>query len=364
MKKLGVIGGGQLGLMLAQEAVQLGLKVICLDPSDDPPARQSAEHWQSAFDDMDMLRKLAAQCDVVTYEFENLSVTALQQAGCLDKIRPGIEALRVSQDRLIEKRYFSQLGIPTVPYFPVTGPLDFEQAATFLAGRTGILKTRCLGYDGKGQTLVDTVEDLRQGWEECGRVPCIVESKIPFDFEFSVIVARSLSGECRFYPLSINEHQHGILRVARKSCSEVQKLYERSAYGFTQSLAAELQYVGVLALEFFACQGKIFANEFAPRVHNSGHWTMHSDLTSQFGNHVRAVCGYPLGYVSTGFEAAMVNLIGTLPSLADILAIEGCHPFLYHKSPRAGRKLGHVTIVAPGADLLSERISKVQALLK
>jgi len=320
-----VIGGGQLGRMLALAGIPLGLSFRFLDPEPDAPAAEVGELVVGAYDDPAALDRLAAGTAVVTYEFENVPVEAARRVGAL----PGPAALEASQDRLVEKRLFRRLGIPTAP-------ID-DEVTEFPA----LLKTRRLGYDGKGQRLVET----RPGSDPChvdsGHV---LEGLVPFDRELSLVSVRGRDGETRFYPLAENVHADGILRVSRAPAADApQALAEE----YATRLLDELGYVGVLALELFDVGGDLVANELAPRVHNTGHWTIEGAETSQFENHLRAILGLPLGSTAARGEATMLNLIGTVPPL-DALLAAGAHVHLYGKEPRPGRKLGHVTLV--GAD--------------
>jgi 5-(carboxyamino)imidazole ribonucleotide synthase len=319
---VGVVGGGQLGRMLALAGIPLGLSFRFLDPAADAPAGEVGELLVGAYDDPELLDRLADGAEAVTYEFENVPVEAARQVGAI----PSAVALEASQDRLVEKQLFRRLGIPTVR-------IDAE-VETFPA----LLKTRRLGYDGKGQRLVET-------WEGPGPHH-VLEERVAFDRELSLLAVRGHDGDTRFWPLVENVHEDGILRTSRAPATDAPQA-EAEEYG-TRLLDA-LGYVGVLALELFDVGGKLLANEFAPRVHNTGHWTIEGAATSQFENHLRAILGLPLG--STESRASLlVNLIGTVPPTEAVLGIPGAHLHLYGKEPRAGRKLGHVTLVEPTAD--------------
>ena len=322
MATVGVIGGGQLGRMLALAGIPLGLSFRFLDPSPDAPAGEVGELLVGAYDDPVLLDRLADGADVVTYEFENVPVEAARRVEAL----PDARALEAAQDRLVEKQLFRRLGIPT--------PRIDDEVETFPA----ILKTRRLGYDGKGQRLVET----RPG-SDPGQV---LEERVSFDRELSLLAVRARDGDTRFYPLVENVHEDGILRTSRAPAADAP---QAEAEEYAAKLLDELGYVGVLALELFDVGGPLLANEFAPRVHNTGHWTIEGAATSQFENHLRAVLGLPLG--STESRAStMFNLIGTAPASADLLRVPGSHLHLYGKEPRPGRKLGHVTLVEPTVD--------------
>ena len=315
---VGCIGGGQLGRMLGLAGIPLGLSFRFLDPSPDAPAAAVGELLVGAYDDPDLLDRLADGADAVTYEFENVPVEAARRVGAV----PGAAALEAAQDRLVEKRLFRRLGIPTAP-------ID-EEVTEFPA----LLKTRRLGYDGKGQQLVETRPGPGTGH--------VLEGLVPFERELSLLAVRGRSGETRFYPLIENVHEGGILRTSRAPAADAPQALAEEYAG---RLLDDLGYVGVLALELFEVGGgELIANELAPRVHNTGHWTIEGAATSQFENHLRAVLGLPLG--PTDSKASwMVNLIGSVPRTEDVLRVPGAHLHLYGKEPRAGRKLGHVTLV-------------------
>lgn len=354
--RIGIIGAGQLGQMLGFAARELGAECRFLDPSISPPAGVCGDVIQRPFDDADALAELARTCDVVTYEFENVPVDALQQIEGQVPIYPPVNALRRAQDRLHEKQLFGQLDIPLPGYRAVDSPDDLVAAADAL-GLPLVVKTRRLGYDGKGQFIVRTSRDVDAAWKALGGQPLIAEQWVAFDYEVSAIGVRNTDGEVRIYALSHNRHQDGILRSSR-SPVDAPALTERAG-GYVRSLMLHLDYVGVLALELFVTDEELLANEFAPRVHNSGHWTIEGAVTSQFENHLRAIMGLPLGATENIGHAGMINLIGNIPESARRL--KNCHLHDYGKSARPGRKLGHVTIVsdsAEGRDALVEKIDK------
>jgi 5-(carboxyamino)imidazole ribonucleotide synthase len=313
------MGGGQLGRMLALAGIPLGLSFRFLDPSPDAPAGEVGELLVGEYDDTELLDRLADGAAVVTYEFENVPVASAERVGAI----PAAAALEASQDRLVEKQLFRRLGIPTAK-------ID-DEVETFPA----ILKTRRLGYDGKGQRLVETRPEPDSGQ--------ILEERIRFERELSLLAVRGLDGDTRFWPLVENVHEGGILRTSRAPAAAAP---QAEAEGYATRLLDELSYVGVLALELFDAGGRLLANEFAPRVHNTGHWTIEGAATSQFENHLRAVLGLPLGSTDSR-RSVMVNLVGRVPSSEDALRVEGAHLHLYGKEPRLGRKLGHVTLVEP-----------------
>ena len=303
--------------MLGLAGIPLGISFRFLDPSPDAPAGEVGELLVGDYDDPALLDRLADGAAAVTYEFENVPVEAARRVGAI----PEAAALEASQDRLVEKRLFRELGIPT--------PRIDDEVETFPA----ILKTRRLGYDGKGQRLVET-------WEGPGPSH-VLEERVSFDRELSLLAVRGLDGDTRFWPLVENVHEDGILRVSRAPAAGAPQA-EAEEYG--TRLLDELGYVGVLALELFDVGGTLLANEFAPRVHNTGHWTIEGSATSQFENHLRAILGLPLGSTESR-PSVMVNLIGTVPRAEHVLRIAGAHLHLYGKEPRRGRKLGHVTLV-------------------
>jgi len=344
--KVGVIGAGQLGQMLALAGHPLALEFLFLDSSADSPGARVAPIITGKFDDPASLRKLAASTGLVTYEFENVPVSALEKVSRTRTCLPPVEALRVSQDRMLEKELFRRLGIPTPPFRSVDS-IEELHAAVAAVGLPCVLKTRRLGYDGRGQHYLRRRADIDAAWAALGGVPLILEGFVEFDREVSIIGARSTRGETRCYPLSENQHRDGILRVTKAPHRNAR--LQRAAERHLRRLLDFFGYAGVLTIEFFVQRGRLIANEMAPRVHNSGHWTIEGAVTSQFENHLRAILGLPLGDTSAIGHAAMVNYIGTMPERGRVLAIPGAHHHDYGKSPRAGRKLGHGTVVAASA---------------
>lgn len=352
--RIGIIGGGQLGQMLGVAANKLGIEPRFVDPSDNPPAATSGKVIQSAFDDPVALIALAETCDVVSYEFENVPVDALQHIDGLAPIFPPPSALRFSQDRLVEKQMFVELGIPLAAFHAIDSRPDLDTAAKNL-GLPMVVKTRRFGYDGKGQFVVRVADDLDKAWETLQGQALIAEQWVTFDYEISCIGVRSVSGELAVYPISRNTHVDGILRTS-VSPLDTAALSE-IAEDYVHRLLQHLDYVGVLALELFVVGDSLLANEFAPRVHNSGHWTIEGAETSQFENHVRAVMDLPLGSTSSRGHAGMVNLIGSIPDTVDSLEFATLHD--YGKDPRPGRKLGHLTVVADSADERDRLVGKI-----
>ena len=344
--KIGIIGAGQLGQMLALSGFPLALQFRFLDSSPEAPGAQVAPIVVGAFDDLEALRRLAGEVDVVTYEFENVPVAALHEMAATRPCFPPVDALRVSQDRILEKELFGRLGVPTPPYRAVDTLADLEAGVAAL-GLPCVLKTRRLGYDGRGQRVLKKRADVGPAWEALGSVPLILEGFVKFDREVSIVGARSTRGETRAYPIVTNTHREGILRVTVAPTRDAR--LQRAAEGHLRRVLDHFGYAGVLTIEFFVAGGRLIANEMAPRVHNSGHWTIEGAVTSQFENHLRAILGLPLGDTTPVGHAAMVNYIGTMPDRDKILSLPGAHHHDYGKAPRANRKLGHCTVVAPTA---------------
>jgi 5-(carboxyamino)imidazole ribonucleotide synthase len=329
---VGIIGGGQLGRMLALAGIPLGLTFRFLDPAPDASAAEVGELIVGRYDDAELLDRLARGADVVTYEFENVPVDSARRVGAV----PAAAALEVAQDRLVEKQLFRRLGIPTAR-------ID-DEVERFPA----LLKARRLGYDGKGQRLVETRPGTDPGH--------VLEELVPFERELSLLAVRGRDGETRFYPLVENVHAGGVLRTSRAPAANAP---QEQAEEYAVRLLDALAYVGVLALELFEVEGELVANELAPRVHNSGHWTIEGAQTSQFENHLRAILQLPLGSTAARGEVAMVNAIGAAPKRERILAIPGARLHLYGKELRPGRKLGHVTLLDP----TPERMRAVEDLV-
>jgi 5-(carboxyamino)imidazole ribonucleotide synthase len=361
MTTVGVIGAGQLGLMLGAAGRRLGIELVFLDPSADPPAAAVGEVIRSRFDHPRALAELARRADVVTYEFENVPVAAVRRIAAEVPVYPPLEALGEAQDRLAEKRLFESLGIPVAPWRPVASAEDVARAADEL-GLPLILKTRTLGYDGKGQVRLERPADVAGGWDRLGRHPAIAERQLAFSREVSVIGARRRDGATAVWPLVENRHRGGILRVSTAPV-EAPEL-ERTGAQYLERLLERLDYVGVLALELFEVDGALLANEFAPRVHNSGHWTIEGAVTSQFENHLRAVLDLSLGDTAPTGHAAMINLIGTLPAGLGSLESAGFRLHDYGKMARPGRKLGHVTTVARSPAERDRRLSEALKIIE
>jgi 5-(carboxyamino)imidazole ribonucleotide synthase len=353
--RIGIIGAGQLGQMLGFAARNLGVECHFVDPTEDPPATVCGKVIQSDFDDPVALVALADTCDVITYEFENVPVAALHQIEGIAPVYPPSEALRHSQDRLDEKKLFNTLNIPLPGYHVIDTRDDLDDAAEEL-GLPMVIKTRRLGYDGKGQVVAKNNSDLDAAWNELGDQSLIAEQWVPFDYEVSCIGVRSVSGEVAIYPLSRNTHVDGILRISRSPVDEPDLTQIASAY--VRLLLDHLDYVGVLALELFVVGDHLLANEFAPRVHNSGHWSIEGSDTSQFENHLRAILDLPLGSTASTGHSGMVNLIGEIPPTTLSLKNGNLHD--YCKKPRPGRKLGHITVVADSAGECDQLVDEIR----
>jgi len=350
-RKIGVLGAGQLGRMLALAGYPLGLEFRFLDPAPDSPSRHLGEFVNARYDDEAALARFVDGVDLVTFEFENVPAHVLAFLEDHVPTAPGREALATGQDRLAEKTLFRELGIETPPFATVDSRADLEEAVARI-GLPAVLKTRRLGYDGKGQFVLRSAADLDEAWKTLGGVPLILEGFVAFDRELSIIAVRGRNGETAFYPLTENHHEGGILRLSLAPAPRLDPALQATAEEYARRVLDRLGYVGVLAIELFQRGGDLLANELAPRVHNSGHWTIEGAETSQFENHLRAICGLPLGQTTPRGYSAMLNLIGTTPNPAKVLAVPNAHLHLYGKAPRPGRKLGHVTVRADNEDEL------------
>ncbi len=360
---IGVLGGGQLGRMLALAAARLGLRVRCFDPLTDAVAGQVSELHVGSFDDIAALDRFAAGLACVTYEFENVPAAALQHLTRKLPVFPPVRALELGQDRSSEKTLFARLGIATAEFQVVDSPAEL-QAAVGRIGLPAVLKTRRLGYDGKGQFVLRDASELEAAWRLLGAAPLILEAFVPFRRELSILAVRGRGGEERYYPLVENEHRGGILArtiaPAPGHGSPAGAALQAQAELLAGAVLDELDYVGVLAIELFeAADGRLLANELAPRVHNTGHWTIDAAETSQFENHLRAILGLPLGSTEPRGHAVMVNLIGSAPPLETLLDVDGTHVHLYGKQPRPGRKLGHVTVCAANEAMAAQRAARL-----
>ncbi|WP_286787714.1 MULTISPECIES: 5-(carboxyamino)imidazole ribonucleotide synthase [unclassified Pseudomonas] len=358
--KIGVIGGGQLGRMLALAGTPLGMDFAFLDPAPDACAAALGEHIRADYSDQDHLRQLADEVDLVTFEFESVPAETVAFLSQFVPVFPSAEALRIARDRWFEKTMFKDLGIPTPEFADIQSQADLDAAAVRI-GLPAVMKTRTLGYDGKGQKVLRSQADVEGAFAELGSVPCILEGFVPFSGEVSLIAVRARNGETRFYPLVHNTHESGILRL---SIASTDHPLQALAEDYVGRVLDKLDYVGVLAFEFFEVDGGLKANEIAPRVHNSGHWTIEGSESSQFENHLRAVAGLPLGSTAKVGESAMLNFIGKVPAVEQVLQIDDCHLHHYGKAFKAGRKVGHATLRCSDAATLKARIADVETLIK
>lgn len=357
---VGIVGAGQLGRMLALAGYPLGLDFLFLDPTRAAPAGQVAPQICGEFTNAKLLAQLARNSDVLTFDWENISVDALKKLPKSTRICPPVNALAVAQDRVKEKELFERLRIPTTRWAAVDSHAQLVRALQDI-GLPGVLKTRRLGYDGKGQFVLRKPEDVQAAWDALGNTALLYEEMVPFDYEVSIIGARSARGEVAIYPLNGNMHAQGILRLTRAPYGT--PALQRLAARCLRRALNHFRYTGILTIEFFVRRGRLIANEMAPRVHNSGHWTIEGAETSQFENHLRAILGMPLGATRARGHCAMINLIGAMPARDAMLAEDGVHLHDYGKSPRLGRKLGHLTLVERSAPARDRRARRLLARL-
>ena len=354
--RIGIVGGGQLGLMLGMAARELGIDCLFLDPATDPPAARVGEVMHAGFDDADALADLFRRCDVVTYEFENLDVDAIRRATGGKPVQPAVTALQTAQDRLLEKRLFAELDIPLPRYATVDSLADLEQAAAGI-GLPLVLKTRRFGYDGKGQRLIRAPRGMADACAQLGPDGLIAEQCVVFDSEVSAIGVRFADGDFRAYALTENRHVDGILAESRAPVDD--RHLTATANDYLRRIMDHFDYVGVLALELFVVGDGLLANEFAPRVHNSGHWTLDGAVTSQFASHILAVAGRPPGDTACLGHAGMLNLIGVLPAAAHGLEPAAGRLHDYGKTPRPGRKLAHINVLAETAPDRDRKLARL-----
>jgi len=354
---IGILGGGQLGYMLALAGYPLNFHFRFLDPSPQAPVGRIAPRVTAEYTDFEALEKFASGLALVTYEFENVPVEAVRFLQKRLPVYPSPQALETAQDRRSEKDLFQKLGIPTTEFVAVDSS-DLEQAVRKL-GLPAILKTCRFGYDGKGQWLLRTNEDVARIAQEIPATPLILEKFVHFSRELSILAVRARDGKTAFYPLVENRHREGILRLSLAPAPRLTAALQQEAEQAALRVLEALDYVGVLAIELFECDGRLLANEMAPRVHNSGHWSIEGAITSQFENHLRAVAGLPLGDTRTVGCSAMLNLIGELPDSSELLAVPDAHLHIYGKALRPGRKVGHVTLRADCAEQLATRLEQL-----
>ncbi len=359
--RIGILGGGQLGQMLAQAGARIGVECRCYDPDPQACASLACECVTAPFEDDARLLEFARGCDVLTYEFENVPVSAVRVAERACPVAPGPACLEIAQDRGREKAFFVRSGLDVPPYKLVDSLHTLSGAAEELH-LPCVLKSRRGGYDGKGQAVVRSATDLAAAWHAVGQRPSIIERMVPFTRELSVLAVRSQAGDFAHYPLVENTHTGGILRVSRAPAPGVSPIVERDAVAHVRTLMNALQYVGVLAVELFEVDGRLLANEMAPRVHNSGHWTIEGARTSQFENHLRAVAGLPLGDCAAVGPSVMINFIGNVPDATTINAVRGAHAHIYGKAGRPGRKVGHATVVGVDRQQFTDIDEQVRTL--
>jgi len=354
--RIGIVGAGQLGQMLGFAGTCLDLEFTYLDPAPDSPASIIGPVLNFPFDSSAGLKQLASSVDVLTYEFENVPVEAIEEIADRVSVYPPPDALRHAQDRLNEKRLFKKLAIPIPAYAVINSEQDIYTAVRSF-GLPLVLKTRRLGYDGKGQKMINNKSDITTAYQALSDNPLIAEQWIAFDREVSAIGVRNVDGEITVYPITENWHNEGILRISR--APYISKSITDRANRYLISILDHLRYVGVLALELFVQGDQLFANEFAPRVHNSGHWTIEGAVTSQFENHLRAILNMPLGDTSTVAHAGMINLIGNIPENLASIEDMRVHLHNYGKNPRPDRKLGHITVLADSAPERDRALTKI-----
>jgi len=362
---LGILGGGQLARMLALAAAPLGVKALVVDSAPDACAGQVAPLVVADWKDYAALERFAAQVDVVTFDFENVPAETAHWLAERVAVSPAPRALAVAQDRLAEKTLFRECGLDTPAFMAVDTRADLDRALAVI-GAPAILKTRRLGYDGKGQFRLKTLADADAAWAALGpqaaALGLILEAFVPFERELSVIAVRSREGDFRTWPLTRNWHTDGVLSLSLAPAADIDELQQR-ATSLARTLAERLDYVGVFALELFVKDGALLGNEMAPRVHNSGHWTIEGAHTSQFENHVRAVLGLPLGDTGARGLSCMFNWIGELPDPAPVLKATDAHWHDYGKQARPGRKVGHATVCSPDARQLAGRLQEIARAL-
>ncbi len=351
--KVGIFGAGQLGRMLGQAGARLGMEFRFMDPAAEIAARGLGEHICAAYEDVDALERFVQGLDVATYEFENVPYDSVRWVAGRVPVHPSPDVLRTAQDRLFEKNFFQKHSIPVPPYGAVFFHDEYRELVQTI-GFPLVVKTRRFGYDGKGQRVARNDKEAERAWEDLHGLPLLLEGHVPFDRELSLLAVRGKAGECRFYPLVENHHREGILRLSRAPARDVTPELQSLAEEHGRRLLEAVDYVGVLAIEFFQRGEELLANEMAPRVHNSGHWTIEGAETSQFENHLRAIAGMELGSTAPKGVSAMVNLIGKHPDTARREGLPHAHWHHYGKSPRPGRKLGHATLVRDAWELLEE----------
>ncbi len=356
-----MLGGGQLGRMLGLAGIPLGCSFGFLDPASAAPAAAVGDLVVGALDDLDAARRAARDAAVITYEWEGVPAPTARALESVAPVFPPPAALEVSQDRIVEKQALHALGIATAPFHAVDSEADLH-AAIAAVGLPAVLKTRRGGYDGKGQAVVRDPADVHTDFVQLGGEPCILEGFVAFDRELSILAVRGRDGEVACWPAVENHHRDGILRLTLAPAPGLDEALQARAVAAIEPLLDELDYVGVCCVELFDVGGDLLANEIAPRVHNSGHWTIEGAETSQFENHLRAILGLPLGSTAARGVSAMVNCIAEMPDRDAVLRVPGAHLHDYGKDARPGRKLGHVTVTAADAGELDTRLARVLEL--
>lgn len=358
---VGIVGAGQLGRMLALAGTPLGLKFVFLDTSNDAPGAHLGELVPGSFDDESALETLAGKVDVLTFDVENVPASALRAISKHTPVWPSADALDTAQDRLNEKTLFTELGIPT-PKFVAANTLDELHSAAAECGFPCVVKARRLGYDGRGQRFLHKPGDVEAAWISLNSTSLIVEEFVNFECEVSLIVARNQSGDIVHYPLALNTHKNGILHVSEAPYSNLS--HTELAADYADKLLTHFDYTGILTIEFFVTADGLMANEIAPRVHNSGHWTIEGARTSQFENHLRAILNLPLGDTTARGHSTMVNFLGKMPDLRTCLTVPGMHYHSYGKSNRPSRKVGHGTIVCDSRERCNAGLAQFEKIYK
>ncbi len=357
--KVGILGGGQLARMMALAGYSMGIHTLCLDPIANVCAADVTKVIQADFTDEKQLKAFAEQVDVITFETENIPLSTAEWVNEIKPIYPTLEALKIGQDRWLEKNLFKALCIPTPAFAAINNVTELEQAVAKI-GLPAVLKTRRFGYDGKGQLVLKQATDMTGAWEKLGKQALILEQFIPFERELSLIAVREKNGNIQFYPLVENLHKQGILQLSQAPFEN--NLLQQKAEGYVQAILNKLNYVGTFVIELFQKGEELLANEMAPRVHNSGHWTIEGAVTCQFANHLRAICGLPLGSTAAKGYSAMFNIIGEYPEQKKILSIPEAHYHTYEKQAKPKRKLGHITINVADKAIYEQRLRQLQKI--
>jgi len=358
---LGVLGGGQLGRMLALAGARLGVRTRVFDPSPEACAGQVAELVHGGYEDEAALARFCDGLDAATIEFENVPIEAARFVAARVPLRPGVESVEAAQDRLVERELLRRVGFRTPRYEPVDAAEDLSEACAQV-GLPAILKSRRFGYDGKGQAWIREVEDWDRAWGKIGARAAMLDEVVSFTREISLVGVKASGGQTRFYPPIENVHRDGILHTSRAPAVVDDRVLAQMQASVSR-LLDEIGHVGVLTVEFFEDERGFLANEYAPRVHNSGHWTIEGAMTSQFENHVRAVMGMPLGSTEVHQYSGLVNLVGSTDAAGRVLELPGARVHLYGKESRPGRKVGHVTVCAESAVARDAAMDEVAALV-